>query len=734
MGRYYQTAQPQFLQNFIYQPPWQLMQQALQQKQQEYDTAQASTDIFKNLSINHLNSIQDNETAKQKQQYYLDKVDELSNKLKQDPLHTKKYADEIKSLGRELYADYKEGDISKLQQSYAAVEQWKKDNEQMKKDSPSRYNAALNYYTNTWKGNSLNNIWKGDIVSKDIDWDGIEKSAKDLESDIIAQNRTTPQGMYMVERSGKTEYLSKDKLYAYAVDKILSDQNNLNSMRQSQQFGLGNYFDKDGKLINPLLIEEYDTGEKDAKGNSIKAKRYTTNPLSSLHSGLEAIGLHSYKKVLEDTLKYSENGAYSAAQSRAISWANYNLSKEELAWKKDKASQDKQDKYIDALQKVIDDPKTDPTKKQDAINKRDQMLGITELMSFPGSTGNFKDMIQNGANIDLILDSYTRGFSPGMKAVMSTAIQGVKNGTIKSVDEFYKQATISYLRSPAGKKEFMDSPFKYISYDISTKNDIRTKKYYTKEEKERAYNDLISGKSSGVNTESTQWFNNKIREFENKIGTQMDNQLKKYGTSINSGGVKLTSDQSTNIISVINKDKDSFVFYDSQGNVKNVAPDISSLNTLSTSAKGTTTRVFEGKDNKGNTIYITTKDSQRDSPVNSVINNYTKDLIGEDTQLGMRLRNNELNIRQNYFNRLIRANSNNGTWYSDVVKDPAGGNFGIQAIASGYTSNGVGQYKLYWGGRKEHYTPTDVVSTSNGVPITFNSIEEASSFANKYMK
>ena len=50
--KWVQTAPTQFIENYIYQPPWELIQQAAAKEQQIYDAAVASTKIFDNLQIN----------------------------------------------------------------------------------------------------------------------------------------------------------------------------------------------------------------------------------------------------------------------------------------------------------------------------------------------------------------------------------------------------------------------------------------------------------------------------------------------------------------------------------------------------------------------------------------------------------------------------------------------------------------------------------------------------------
>ena len=55
MGRFYRTAQPEFIDNFIYQPPWELINQVMSTKQQGYENAMQTTELVRNMAdIKHL--------------------------------------------------------------------------------------------------------------------------------------------------------------------------------------------------------------------------------------------------------------------------------------------------------------------------------------------------------------------------------------------------------------------------------------------------------------------------------------------------------------------------------------------------------------------------------------------------------------------------------------------------------------------------------------------------------
>ena len=51
MGRFYQTAQPQFVQDFVYTPPYEMLMKLAETKQQALDTTLAQAKLFDNFNI-----------------------------------------------------------------------------------------------------------------------------------------------------------------------------------------------------------------------------------------------------------------------------------------------------------------------------------------------------------------------------------------------------------------------------------------------------------------------------------------------------------------------------------------------------------------------------------------------------------------------------------------------------------------------------------------------------------
>ena len=256
MGRGFQTAPTQFIEDYIYQPPWELIQQAAAQKQKIYDAAIASTKLFNNIPIDHLQGEDDVYNVKEKQRYYAESAANIAKAIQNDPARAKQYMSNIEALQNELQKDMTSGDLSKIIGSAQAYKKWQEDNKKLKEEDPARYAAAERAYLGEYLnagGNSLSQGFRGEQVTKGIDYDAIRKSLGELKANKIKSTRQTPGGgLYMVETENGLEEMSEERMNGWMLSQILSPEN-LASLSQSEKFGLGTYRNSEGNI-------DYDNG------------------------------------------------------------------------------------------------------------------------------------------------------------------------------------------------------------------------------------------------------------------------------------------------------------------------------------------------------------------------------------------------------------------------------------------------------------------------------------------
>ena len=251
MGRFFQTAPTQFVENYIYQPPWELMQQAAAQKQKIYDAAIASTKLFDNIPIEHLQGEDDVYNVQEKQRYYAENAANIAKAIQNDPARAQQYLNNIDSLQKELQKDMTSGDLSKIIGSAQAYKKWQEDNKKLKEDDASRYTAAERTYLGEYLnagGNSISQGFRGEQVTKDVDWNKINEMAEKIKASSWSKESAGPNGGYIWKNKQSGESVTPDRINAVIIGQILQDPSNIAALRQSQQFGLAKYFGEDGNL------------------------------------------------------------------------------------------------------------------------------------------------------------------------------------------------------------------------------------------------------------------------------------------------------------------------------------------------------------------------------------------------------------------------------------------------------------------------------------------------------
>lgn len=296
MARFYQTSQPEFVQDIIYQPPWQLMQQVMATKQQGFDNAVASTELFKNmLDIKHLNF--EDDRAKEIKDYWNTQIEDITSKLRANPNDYNKYMSSIRDLGRQLELDRREGNIAKLEGRYNAWQQWQKDNADLLNGNskegiqadPANYNRLANYWFNDIRNRATSDInaqfagAKG-IAKPDMNSKEIREALKEFKANAFEKSN----GMYKIGQ----EYVTESEAEKAFMNLYMSNPNAKSYLQQQIMIQDPEYYDVMTGQTRELIT-------KDSDGNTI------INPLHGFASGINAWGdILSFNKQKLDEDKY----------------------------------------------------------------------------------------------------------------------------------------------------------------------------------------------------------------------------------------------------------------------------------------------------------------------------------------------------------------------------------------------------------------------------------------------
>jgi hypothetical protein len=247
MGRFFQTAEPQFLQDFIYKPPYEMLLAGLQKEQGDYNTALATANMYNNIDVNYIDDEKERERVRQIQDKWGNRTEELSRNIREAD-DWKKFMPELNKMSKELHQDYTTGELYTVQKS---AENYAKMNEELAKiKDPAIKEKAKQVFMDRWREKdrpvfeSENIFDRRDLVAEYL------KTKSKGEADKIAKAWANPGGGYI--RSGEfTEEFINDTKKDF--DNWLKQPENLAYMKQQDELlGLETYFDKDtGELISP---------------------------------------------------------------------------------------------------------------------------------------------------------------------------------------------------------------------------------------------------------------------------------------------------------------------------------------------------------------------------------------------------------------------------------------------------------------------------------------------------
>ena len=427
MGRFFQTAPTQFVEDYIYQPPWELMQQAAAKEQQIYDTAIATAKLFDNLQIDHLQGEDDVYNVKEKQRYYAENAANIAKAIQNDPSKARQYMNNIEALSKELQKDMTTGDISKIQSSAQAYKKWQEDNKKLKEDDASRYSAAERTYLGEYLnagGNSLSQGFRGEQVTKDVDWEKVNKMAQDLKASSYSQSSTSANGMYLYTNKKTGKQVTEEEMNAAVYGQIMQDPSYMAALKQSQHYGLAKYFDdttgaldfnasgwRGTQLLNKAAAWSEQSNESDMKENSVAVNFYNQD---------------------------QANRRQQAGFAQEDKWKNIE--------RQDELNENKQ-KDMWETTKIAYDPNTSPELRQAAQARLSSYYGLGETINVKnkdyGSIGEVLQDLNNPTNKTLALNYFKQKATDAAKSknqgdyfMYKNLEAEIRKGNIKDMNSF----------------------------------------------------------------------------------------------------------------------------------------------------------------------------------------------------------------------------------------------------------------------------------------------------------
>lgn len=254
MGRFFETAPTQFVEDFIYQPPWEIIQQNNMLKAQNYATQQQTLNLLNNVPVDTWIEA-DGELAKAKQEEYRNLTEPLIKTLQKDT-NNKQVEMQLYDITNKLYQDYTYGDLAELRTN---KEQHDKFMGYADKLAPGDKEVFLRQMDNYLKPNqdgSMNNaltkqfdFMEHQNMIKGEDYFKTDRF-KTLEADINSNAGVNIGGQWITKTSSNIEELKQAKIAedmkAWVQEQNL-DKNNWDKY-WTQVGGIQNLYNREGKL------------------------------------------------------------------------------------------------------------------------------------------------------------------------------------------------------------------------------------------------------------------------------------------------------------------------------------------------------------------------------------------------------------------------------------------------------------------------------------------------------
>lgn len=121
---------PEFVDDFVYTPPFEMMEKALKVNQEGMDTAIATANLFNNINIDYIDDEQQRQRVGEIIKKYAGQADNVAALIRQDPSKWRQQGAALSGLKNQLAQDFQYGEIYRTQKN---AENWKADQAELEK-------------------------------------------------------------------------------------------------------------------------------------------------------------------------------------------------------------------------------------------------------------------------------------------------------------------------------------------------------------------------------------------------------------------------------------------------------------------------------------------------------------------------------------------------------------------------------------------------------------------------
>lgn len=255
--RNFKGARAEFVDDFLYTPPMEMMEKVLAKKQAEFDMASAmGATLSQHLNVDFLPDAEEEATLRQIQGHYRSQIDNLNKQMMADPMNYQKYAMQAQALGRDIQENLTKGSLGNIAKSGKAWKEWInseafKKQEAADPDLARRIKQAnLGRFTGQ-AGRSQDGVFEGKnyYSNRDLTED-FDKLAKAVVPELSEWSFDSNNGMYIKTTAGKTEKLTPERLQKMILAKLESDPTLKQYFMERGELGYEGFTDKDGNMLS----------------------------------------------------------------------------------------------------------------------------------------------------------------------------------------------------------------------------------------------------------------------------------------------------------------------------------------------------------------------------------------------------------------------------------------------------------------------------------------------------
>lgn len=259
MSRFNIIEKPEYVSDFLYQPPWELIEKVAQKKQEDFSATMKSMDMLEgSLSVGYIPDSKEKERLDTIQKFYQDKIDGFNDSLLGSPEDYKKYLPDMIKLGKDISKDLKTGELSNIQGSYNNYQSWLQSDSVKKAqtEDPGLFETAKNKFLNNWRANpnrSQDALFSGQQLYSGKDFTaGLEKVIKELQPDLQKEGLVDTSGNWVTTTTKEQKQLAVERVNNLVMGKMMSDPTLRDYISQRDSLGYNGYLDKQGNFISPL--------------------------------------------------------------------------------------------------------------------------------------------------------------------------------------------------------------------------------------------------------------------------------------------------------------------------------------------------------------------------------------------------------------------------------------------------------------------------------------------------